>query len=164
MDNVVAIRNLLYFVQLRIASYRMPMTDGQPDFAWADEQDAVLAIKHGDDRLFINFYYRAERAINGIARLQEITPTIDRIATVRTQFQVPPSGHTYTRPDWMDAIRSRGMPPPGPEIRGKRGRADVMPIAPRPAGCRAPRIRKLGPLPRQTPPSTHFVTAITSSV
>jgi hypothetical protein len=126
------------------SSYSMPMTDGQPDFAWADEQDAVLAIKHGDDRLFINFYYRAERAVNGIARLQEITPTIDRIATVRTQFQVPSSGHTYTRPDWMDAIRSRGMPPPSQEIH-EAWAGDVMPIAPRPPDAKLPEYGNWGP-------------------
>jgi hypothetical protein len=126
------------------SSYRMPMTDGQPDFAWADEQDAVLAIKHGDDRLFVNFYYRAERGVNGVARLQEITPTIDRIATVRTQFQVASSGHTYTRPDWMDAIRSRGMPPPGQEIH-EAWAGDVMPIAPRPPDAKLPDYGNWGP-------------------
>jgi len=28
---------------------RLPMTPGQPDFAWADEEDGVLAVKHGED-------------------------------------------------------------------------------------------------------------------
>jgi len=129
---------------LPASAYRLPMTDGQPDFAWADEQDAVLAIKHGDQRLFINFYYRAERGINGVARLQELTPTIDRIATVRTQFQVPSSGHEYTRPDWIDAIRSRGMPPPDETIH-QAWAGDILPIAPRPADAKLPAYGDWGP-------------------
>jgi hypothetical protein len=129
---------------LPVSAYRMPMTDGQPDFAWADEQDAVLAIKHGDQRLFINFYYRAERGVNGVARLQELTPTIDRIATVRTEFKVPASGHQYTRPDWIDAIRSRGMPPPGEQIH-QAWAGDILPIAPRPADTKLPAYGDWGP-------------------
>src|SRR5207245_7551727 len=46
---------------LPASSFRLPMTDGQPDFAFADEEDAVLALKHGQTRLLVNLYYRSER-------------------------------------------------------------------------------------------------------
>src|SRR5262249_32153533 len=52
--------------RLRPSNFQFPMSDGQPDFAFADEEDAMIALKHGDTRLYINLYYRAERAVNGV--------------------------------------------------------------------------------------------------
>jgi hypothetical protein len=123
---------------------RLPMTDGQPDFAFADEEDAIVAVKHGDTRLFVNLYYRAERAVNGVARVYETTPTITRIATVRTHTQIVASGHTYTRPDWIDAIRSRGMPPPAEPIH-EAWAGEEMPVAARPDGAEMPEYGDWGP-------------------
>jgi hypothetical protein len=126
------------------SSYRLPMTDGQPDFVFADEQDAVLAIKHGDTRLFVNFYYRAERGVNDAARVYELTPNITRIATVRTETQIVWSGHTYTRPDWIDSIRSKGLPPPGEDIH-QAWAGDRLPISARPADAKLPAYGDWGP-------------------
>ncbi len=126
------------------SAYRLPMTDGQPDFAFADEEDAVLAVKHGDTRLFVNLYYRAERGVNGVARLLEVTPTITRIATVRTDFQVVSSGQTYARPDWIDAIRNPGHPPPG-EVLHQAWAGEKLPIAARPADAMLPKYGDWGP-------------------
>jgi hypothetical protein len=49
---------------------RLPMTEGQPDFTWADEENGVLAIKHGDERLWVAPYWQAKQGtgINGIGR------------------------------------------------------------------------------------------------
>jgi hypothetical protein len=58
--------------QLPQSPRRLPMTPGQPDFAFADEENAVLALKHGETCLFINFYYRAERGVNRVARVFEL--------------------------------------------------------------------------------------------
>jgi hypothetical protein len=130
---------------LTASSYRMPMTDGQPEFAFADEQDAIVAVKHGDTRLFVNLYYRAERGVNSVARVFEQTPTMTRIATVRTQAEaVPGSGRTYTRPDWIDGIRGKGMPPPGQEIH-QAWAGEVLPISARPTGANAPAYGDWGP-------------------
>lgn len=126
------------------SSYRMPMTEGQPDFAWADEQDAIVAIKHGRERLFINLYYRAERGVNSTARLLDLTPDVNRIATVRTQTQVVSSGHEYVRPDWIDAIRSRGFPPPGETIH-QAWAGETLPISARPEDVRLPEYGNWGP-------------------
>lgn len=43
------------------------MTDGRPDFAWADEEDGIAVIKHDSDHLWIEPYYQAKTrmAING---------------------------------------------------------------------------------------------------
>lgn len=126
------------------SAYRLPMSEGQPDFAWADEEDAILVVKHGEERLFVNLYYRAERAVNRVARIADFTPNLTRLATVRTETQVDPSGETYTRPDWIDAIRSRGLPPPGNAFH-QAWAGETMPIAARPEDAALPKYGDFGP-------------------
>jgi hypothetical protein len=81
---------------------RLPMTAGQPDFAWADEEDGVLAVKHGDENLYVSLYWRARYAVNFLARVHYTTPRLDRIAVVREDEQFEPSGEFWTRPDWVN--------------------------------------------------------------
>ena len=71
---------------------RLPMEDGQPDFAWADEQGATVAVKHGGARLYVSLNWRRgfkdgkrdpeHVQANNIARVHYTTPTVDRIATI----------------------------------------------------------------------------------
>ncbi len=130
--------------QLPPSPRRLPMTPGQPDFAFADEENAVLALKHGETCLFINFYYRAEHAVNRVARVFELTPNITRIATVRPEVEVISSGETYERPDWIDRLRDVGHPPPGEEIH-QAWAGDIMPIAKRPDDAKSPKYGDWGP-------------------
>lgn len=124
--------------------YRLPMTPDQPDHAFADEENAVVAIKHQNTILFANLYFRAERAVNGIARIMEIQPDLTRIAIVRTQTTTIPSGESYTRPDWIDRIRSRGHIPPGQDLH-QAWAGEVLPIAKRPTDATAPKYGEWGP-------------------
>ena len=128
------------------SSYRLPMGEGQPDFVFADEENAVIAIKHGETRLFVNLYFRAENAVNGTARILEITPTTARIATVRTHVEVDESGQTFTRPDHLMNIRKGGekFNPPG-EDSHQAWAGEVMPIAKRPADASQPAYGEWGP-------------------
>jgi len=147
VDTLGMMRNVDQYAKVKslpTSTHRLPMTDGQPDFTFADEEDAIVAIKHGDTRLFVNLYYRAERAVNGVARLYEQTPTITRIATVRTQAQAVPGGQTYKRPDWIDGIRSKGLPPPGQEIH-QAWAGEEMPVSPRPKDASQPADGDWGP-------------------
>ncbi|BCU79698.1 hypothetical protein [Luteolibacter sp. LG18] len=123
---------------------RLPMTPGQPDFVFADEENAVLALKHGDTRLFVNLYYRAERGVNRVARVFELTPDITRIATVRSEVEIIGSGETYTRPDWIDRIRSRGVVPPGQDLH-QAWAGEVLPISKRPDDAKSPAYGEWGP-------------------
>jgi hypothetical protein len=122
----------------------LPMTPGQPDFVFADEENAVLAVKHGEEMLFVNFYYRAERAVNRVARVFEITPRITRLATVPTEVEVSSSGRTYTRPDWVDRIRNRGITPPGQDLH-QAWAGETMIVAKRPDDARLPAYGEWGP-------------------
>ncbi len=107
-------RDEAFLQRLPPSGVRLPMSDDQPNFTWADEDDGVLALKHGDKRLYVSLYWRARYSINYLARVHSITPTMDRIAVVHEDEQFNPSGQFWTRPDWVDAeYANGGVPYPG---------------------------------------------------
>lgn len=124
--------------------FRLPMSAGQPDFVYADEENAVVAIKHGEQRLFVNFYFRQEYGVSGATRILDLTPDIMRIATVKSQFEVDSTGLEWTRPDVIDFERSGGFPPPGEKIH-QAWRGEKLPIAKRPADASQPKYGNWGP-------------------
>lgn len=126
------------------SKYRQPMSDGQPDFVFSDEENAVLALKYGEQRLFVNFYFRQEFGVSGVTRILDLTPTTMRIASVLSQFEVDASGEQWTRPDIIDFERSGGLPPPGESIQ-QAWRGEKLPIAKRPADATRPEYGKWGP-------------------
>ena len=78
---------------------RLPMSAGQPDFAFADPEDGVIAIKRGEERLYASLYWRANRGVGGRARLWLSGPRTNRIATVDVKVSFVPSGQLWVRPD-----------------------------------------------------------------
>ena len=52
---------------------KLPMSVGQPDFAWADEENMVVAAKHGEERFFANLFWRQPDSINGLAKVFHIS-------------------------------------------------------------------------------------------
>lgn len=126
------------------SSFQLPMTGGQPDFVYSDEENAVLALKHGDQRLFVNFYFRQEFGVSGATRILDLTPDIMRIATVKSHFEVDATGQDWTRPDVIDFQRSGGFPPPGEKIH-QAWRGEKLPIAKRPADASQPKYGNWGP-------------------
>ena len=90
------------------STFRLPMRDDQPDFAWADEGIGTLAFKHGRRRCWMTMGWRAA-GINNIARVHCTEPTFDRIANIRIATQFTPSGRSIARP----AQRSGAFVKPG---------------------------------------------------
>jgi len=80
------------------AGRKLPMSEGQPDFVFSDEEAGVVALKAGDDVFYASLYWRALNAVNGLARVHYVTPAMDRMAVVREQASFEPSGHAWTRP------------------------------------------------------------------
>jgi hypothetical protein len=91
-------------------SQRLPMTAGQPDFVFSDEEAGVVAVKNGGEILYASLYWRARHGINGLARVHFTTPTVDRIAVVRQETRFTPGGMYYTRPNWINFAFARGGP------------------------------------------------------
>jgi hypothetical protein len=146
-DTLGMMRNIEEYATVRAlpkSSYRLPMSDSQPDFVFADEENAVIALKHGDQRLFVNFYYRQEFGVSGVTRILDITPSVMRIGTVLSQFEVDSSGRQWTRPDIIDFERTGGMPPPDEKI-PQAWRGEKLPIAKRPDDASRPEYGKWGP-------------------
>lgn len=81
---------------------KLPMTSGQPDFVWADEENAIVALKHGDDRLWITSYWQANNGINAVARFHYSTPTYDQYGVMETTPQFRNSGTYNVRSSKVD--------------------------------------------------------------
>ena len=83
-------------------STRLPMSPSSSDFVFADEEDGVVAVKNGDEILYASLYWRARYAVNNLAKVHYITPTMDKIANVCIETKLEPSGLNYTRQDWVN--------------------------------------------------------------
>jgi fibronectin type 3 domain-containing protein len=83
----------------------LPMTSGQPDFAWADEQDMVVAAKHGEERIFINLFWRAQLFIDGFAKVFQLTPNLARLGDVfEDDVRFRATGQTLTSGGIVDGF------------------------------------------------------------
>lgn len=94
-----AIDKLIAYAAAHDSDYkRMPSTSGEPDYVMGDAQDAVVAVKHGDVYLFVNFMAESSPLESGKAHL--ITPqTVKAISFVPEVLKTFPSGQTVTCAD-----------------------------------------------------------------
>lgn len=116
--------------------HALPMTPGQPDFVFADEEDGVVAIKHGEDMLYASLYWRANYGVSGLARVHYVTPVTDRTATValdRQEFE--PSGLYFTKPN-NPHINGTRFNIPYPDDGDVWGAGERQPVAKLPPGSR----------------------------
>lgn len=84
------------------ANKPMPMSKGQPDVVFADEENGVVAIKHGDEILYVSLYWRARMGINKLARVHYLKPQHQQVAVVEEEAKFEPSGKTWKRPNWTN--------------------------------------------------------------
>jgi regulation of enolase protein 1 (concanavalin A-like superfamily) len=93
---------------------RLPMTDGQPDFAWADEENGIVAVKHGNERLWLETYYQAKTGtgVNGVGRFYYSTNNFDRYGMLEVSPQINFNGAFYNRPNIMDKPEQNFYVPP----------------------------------------------------
>jgi hypothetical protein len=80
-------------------SARLPMSPGQPDFVFTDEQDGVVALKHDGEIFYASLYWRAHKGVNDLARIHLIRQNAMTIATVEQTSVVDDSGMVYRRAD-----------------------------------------------------------------
>ena len=107
---------------------RLPMTDGQPDFVWADEENQAIAIKHGDERLWLTAYFQAKIGVNRVGRFHYSTPHYDQYGTIVTDPKFTPSGEEGIRSDTnIDTPLYSTYVPPDPPLQAYGG--EKLPIA-----------------------------------
>ena len=78
---------------------RLPMGAGQPDFAWADVDNGVVAIKRGEELTWIEPYWQSRHGLHSTGRAMQITPTAMRVAHLRTDLQFASSQAWQGTPD-----------------------------------------------------------------
>lgn len=92
------------------SSAKIPMTSGQADFVWTDEENGIAAIKHGDDRLWISAYWQANAGINSLARFHYSTSTYDQYGVMETSPQFRNSGSYAVRSATVDNNVQSSLP------------------------------------------------------
>ncbi|MEV4115680.1 hypothetical protein [Nonomuraea sp. NPDC049695] len=138
------------FQALPQAGTRFPMDWDAPAFVFSDEENGVVAIKNGKEILYASLYWRARQAVNNLARVHHITPDTHRVATIRQQCQVTPTGETWTEADWVcfsfaindpaaSHIPPGGFPPPGPGLH-QAFAGEVLKVGPHPADVPDPAL------------------------
>ena len=58
----------------------MPCFSG--DFVWGDPENAVVAVRHGSEMLFVEAYWRARGGVNNLAKVHFVSPRGEDVATV----------------------------------------------------------------------------------
>ncbi|EMI52876.1 hypothetical protein [Rhodopirellula sallentina] len=117
-------------LQFPSSSARLPMSSDRRDFVYFDPEIGVVAVKRGNDILFASLYWRSRYAINFLARVHFLTPTIERDATVRIGTLFTPSGLTYTMPDQTNEPFNRRYEKPYQDAGMRLGAAgETQPIA-----------------------------------
>lgn len=103
IDDIVAIANL------PPSASRLPMSEGQPDFAFADPEDGVVAVKRGKERFYASLYWRANRGVTNLGRVWLSGPRGNHIATVAVQTGYVPSGQVWVRPDKAVLLKNNAI-------------------------------------------------------
>ena len=117
--------------------HRLPMSLGAPDFVFTDEEDGVVALKHGDEMFYASLYWRARNAVNFLAAVHLITPLYERQAIVNEEIRFTPSGNTYRRlPSVVFGFGNGGtnIKYPSRSLPPSAYAGDELPIAAIPAG------------------------------
>ncbi|MEU6355238.1 Tat pathway signal protein [Streptomyces sp. NPDC047072] len=115
----------------------LPMTPGQPDLVLTDEENGLVAVRHGDEILYASLYWRARWGVNRLARVHLIgADGIERSATVWQDVKYVPDGRAFAEPDWVNfeftvgdlVIPDGGFPPPGDTVH-QAFAGQVLPLA-----------------------------------
>jgi Putative Ig domain len=93
---------------------RLPMTQGQKDFVWSDEESGILAVMKNNERLWIEPYWQAKNqsGINGIARFHYSASNYDQYGVLETTPSFTYAGIFITRPNFVDGMGANVYTPP----------------------------------------------------
>ena len=83
--------------------YRLPMTPDGTDFIFSDLDDGVIALKKGNEIIYVSLYWRALFGVNNLAKIHYLAPGTDIRATVVQHVEFTSSGKAYRRPKNTDA-------------------------------------------------------------
>ena len=102
---------------------RLPATDGQPDFAWADEDNGIVAVKRGNEKLWLSTYWQAGNwtGVNGIGRFLYETNSFARYGVLEVTPLFDFSGSFLYRPNYVDLSYKTVYTPPDNPVQAYAG-------------------------------------------
>jgi len=113
------------------SSIKLPEAPGSPDFAWSDEENMVVAAKHGEERFFANMVWRSNLSINRAAMVFMVTPQVATRAEVHLDdIRYVPTGRYETKDDSVDEFTH--FNPPDHKLYPNAEMGNRYPIAVRP--------------------------------
>jgi hypothetical protein len=93
------------------SSTRLPEAIGAADFAWGDEENMVVAAKHGEDRFFTNMVWRGNTSITGTAMVFTISPQIASRAEIKVDdLRYISTGQYETKDGSVDSFGNKQPP------------------------------------------------------
>lgn len=106
-----------------VTGVKLPMSSGQVDFAWGDEENMTVAAKRGEERFYANLYWRGPQAINRLARVFVVTPRMANLADVSIDHvRFNPANKTIRLKKDVDGTPIKGgMTPPDDPISANLG-------------------------------------------
>ncbi|MDB5325939.1 MAG: hypothetical protein JWM57_1508, partial [Phycisphaerales bacterium] len=112
---------------------RLPMAAGQPNTAFSDEADGVMAIKQGNNLLYIEPYWQAKSGtgVNGIGRFDYTTTTYEQYGDFESgDVQYTSDGAYFVRPNLTDGPYTTQYAPPDAPIQAYAGEKLPIPTPP----------------------------------
>lgn len=97
------------FRALPATGKKLPMSDGEPDFAWADRENMAIAAKAGNERFWAVLFWKNAQGLNRLARVFVTTPQMAFTAEVGVEdIQYTSAGRTIVAGSAVDQFN----PPP----------------------------------------------------
>jgi hypothetical protein len=107
----------------------LPMASGQPDFAWVDDENMVIAAKQGEERFWAALNWHGADAMNRLAKVFVTAPDLARVAEVTLDdVEYVPTGGFVTRSGAVEGFVP--FTPPDHPVNANQGL--VLPVALRP--------------------------------
>jgi hypothetical protein len=89
----------------------MPTAPGAPDFAWGDEENMVVAAKHGEELFFTNMVWRGTTSINRVAMIFTLNPrTASRAEVQLDDIRYVATGAYETMDGSVDSFGNKNPP------------------------------------------------------
>ncbi len=119
---------------------RLPMTSGQADYAWTDEEDGIAVVKQGETRFWVEPYWQAKTGtgINGLAKFYYSTPIYEQYGILQTNVNYTHNGGYFVRPNYVNMPENNNYVPPDNPTQGLQGEMLPIGFAPGNAGTDTP--------------------------
>ncbi|MBQ3350880.1 MAG: hypothetical protein IJG38_10815 [Thermoguttaceae bacterium] len=90
------------------SSLLTPNSHATKSSLFTDEQNGVLALQNGDERLYMSLYWRARLGVNRLGKAHYIGKNWQQYVVLREDVKFDPSGETVVRRNWTTGDHHNG--------------------------------------------------------